>query len=191
MTTTGTRSVAVGLALLLALVGTASSALAASADDWAKTYCKTGPNVTDALNDSIDTESALTEALRDEITAPGSADIEGAVDGYDADLKKVAKLAKKTAKGLKKTGAPDIKNGKKVQSAGVKAYETAAREIAAAREALTGIDPADPAAATDPLFDLADALGNASSAINDFSFDSLSPAVEKNTDLAKAIASFC
>jgi hypothetical protein len=174
--------------MVVAVFATAPAALAASAEDWGNAFCKTGPKVTDALNDSITTESALTEALTSSMQTSG-ADVSAEIDAYDAALAKAQKLSKKTAKSLKSEGAPDIKNGAKLQSAAVKAYKTAASEIGAARAALADIDASDPTTAGDPLLDLAEALGNASSTLNDFNFDVLIPAIEKNTDLARAITS--
>jgi hypothetical protein len=182
------RRTAVVIAALVAVVGAAPAALAASAEDWGNTYCKSGPKVVEALNDSVDAETALTEALTAAASSPG-ADLSTEIDDYDAALAKAQKAAKKAAKSLKREGAPDIKNGAKVQSAAVKAYRTGAAEIGKARAALADIDASDPTSAVDPLFALAEALGNASSAINDFTFDVLSPAADKNPDLARAAVS--
>jgi hypothetical protein len=180
------RVAAASFAVLVMFAAGAVTAFAASPEDWAASYCKTGPKVSDALNSTTTSEMALVDALR----TPG-ADVAAAVSTYDTELAKVARLAKKAAKTLKKTGAPDIKNGAKVNAAAIKAYKTVAKEIALGRAALREIDPANPTAASDPLFALGDALGNSVSAINSFSLDTLSPAVEKNQDLAAAVISAC
>ena len=179
------RATAAMLPFLLVFGAFATSAAASSPEDWAKAYCKAGPKVTDALNASAEIERELVDVIR------ANTDATEVIDRYDTQLAKVAKLAKKAAKALKKAGAPDVKNGAKLNSAGIKAYKTVSTEIATARAALADIDPTNPAASGDPLLALGGALGDAASALNDFSFDALSPALEKSKDLTLAVSDAC
>ncbi len=171
----------IGIAVL---VGVAAPAVASSASGWAKTFCNGQKKFRAALKTANDESTAASRQL------PQTLDVVPFKTALDNGFTSTRQAADGIVRSLKKVGAPDITNGKKLHKAALTTYTTVGTQLQTGQDALSTVVGVDPAS-LDALSSAARALGDAASTDGGFSLGVLYDTMKKNQSFASAVVKSC
>jgi len=183
-TAAATKRGAILLIGIAVLVGVAAPAAASSASGWAKTFCNGQKKFRAALKAANDESTAVLRQL------PQTLDVVPVKTALDNGFTSTRQAADNIVRSLKKVGAPDITNGKKLHKAALTTYTTVGTELQTGQDTLSTVSGVDPAS-LDALSNAARALGDAANTDSGFSLGVLYDTVKKNQSLAAAVVKSC
>ena len=184
MATGATRRGVILLIGIAVLVGVAAPAAASSASGWAKTFCNGQKKFRTALKAANDESTAASRELSQ------TRDVVPLKTALDNGFTSTRQEADSIVRSLKKVGAPDITNGKKLHKAALTTYTTVGTQLQTGQDALATVVAADPAS-LDALSSAARALGDAASTDGGFSLGVLYDTMKKNQSFASAVVKSC
>jgi hypothetical protein len=184
MATGATKRGVILLIVIAVLTAVAAPAAASSASGWAKTFCNGQKKFRTALKAANDESLAASRQL------PQTMDVVPFKTALDNGFTSTRQAADGIVKSLKKVGAPDITNGKKLHKAALTTYTTVGMQLQTGQDALSTVAGVDPAS-LDALSTAARALGDAANTDSGFSLGVLYDTMKKNQSFAAAVVKSC